>query len=251
MSSLDRYQDKYENLHMTRQDGILEVAMHTGGGPLIWSAKTHVEFGEAFRDIASDPENRVVILTGTGETYCAEGDLESFQELLKSPAGWAQVYTEGRRLYEHLLDIPVPVVGVVNGPATAHAALALLSDVVLAADTAVFQDHGHFNGGIVPGDGVHILWPLLLGMNRGRYFLLTAQKLSAQEALALGVVNEVMPLARLRGRAHELAGQLAKQSPVTLRLTRVALTLQVRRLFQDDLGYGLALEAVSGIVLAS
>jgi enoyl-CoA hydratase/carnithine racemase len=60
-----------------------------------------------------------------------------------------------------------------------------LCDIVIASDTATFQDDPHFLNGIVPGDGVHIIWPLLLGPNRGRYFLLTGQKLSAQEALSL------------------------------------------------------------------
>ena len=78
----------------------------------------------------------------------------------------------------NLLNIEVPVISAINGPAWRHGEIPLLSDIVLAADTAAFQDSAHFPNGLVPGDGMHIVMPLLLGMNRGRYFLLTGQTLS-------------------------------------------------------------------------
>ena len=97
----------------------------------------------------------------------------------------------------------------------------------------------------MPGDGVHVVWPMLLGPNRGRYFLLTGQKLSADEARDLGVVNEVVPPDDVLARAHELATQLAAQPDVTLRYTRAAFTHHLQRLMHDNLGYGLALEGLA------
>jgi enoyl-CoA hydratase/carnithine racemase len=79
-----------------------------------------------------------------------------------------------------MLDVDVPIVGAVNGPARVHAELPLLSDVVIASESAVFQDAVHFERGVVPGDGVHTLWPLWLGPNRGRYFLLMGQETGAE-----------------------------------------------------------------------
>ena len=248
MSTLEQYQNKYENLRISRQDGILEVVLHTKGKSLAWSATAHRELGEAFREIATDAENRVMLLTGTGESFCADADAASFAESLATPAGWAKVYGEGRNLYESLLDIPIPIVGVVNGPARAHAALAVLSDIVIASETATFAD-GHFNeNGIVPGDGVQVIWPLLLGANRGRYFLLTDEELDAATALQLGVVAEVLPADKVLDRGRELARQLNTRSSFTLRGTRVAISLELRRLLHQGLGYGLALEVVGAVV---
>src|SRR5439155_14342142 len=123
----------------------------------------------------------------------------------------------------------------------------VLSDIVIAAENAEFQDAPHFPSGLVPGDGVHIVWPLLLGVNRGRYFLLTGQKLSAREAQTLGVVNEVVPRERLLSRAREIAEEIVKRPTLAIRYARVALTQQLKRAMLDNLGYGLAMEGLGAL----
>lgn len=237
------YFDRYPTIAFERDaEGILTIRLHSGGGPVVFSPQHHRDWSRAFRDVAEDRDNAVVVLTGTGDAFIDRAD---WNEPLASARDWDRIYQEGRHLLRDLLEIAVPVVGVVNGPARIHAELAVLSDVTLAAETADFQDGGHIPMGAVPGDGVHVVWQELLGVNRARYFLLTGQILSANEALALGVVNEVLPRERLMARAYEHARRLAALPFLARRYARVVLTQRLRRLLDENLGYGLALEGLA------
>jgi enoyl-CoA hydratase/carnithine racemase len=146
-------------------------------------------------------------------------------------------------LIENVLAVEVPMISAVNGPCNIHSEVPLLGDIVLASDDACFQDLAHFPRGMVPGDGQHVIWPLVIGRNRARYMLLTGKKLSAQEALEWGAVNEVLPKGKLLDRAWELARELARRPPLTLRYTRMLFTQDFKRAFLDELGHGLAREA--------
>lgn len=247
---LDEYRDRWKTAEVSRDDaGVLTIRMHSRGEPLWWGGLPHKELPELFAAVASDRANRVVVLTGTGDSFITllPGGPGGLARGEISPAGWDQIIFEGNRLVDQFLAIEVPVICAVNGPAVAHSELAVLGDIVLAAEHAYFQDAPHFPGGLVPGDSMQIVWPLLLGPNRGRYFLLTGQKLPAAEALQLGVVGEVLPADQLLPRAYELAAGLATQNPVLLRNTRHALVRPWRRAMADDLHTGLALEAIASL----
>ena len=192
MTRLSDYATKYQTIRMERRDGILQMTFHTDGGPLQWGLLPHGEFPQAFRDVGSDPENKVVILTGTGDTYSGPRAAGG-TGMRSTPAQWDRVYWEGKHLLMSLLDIEVPMISAINGPAWRHSEIPLLCDIVLAADDVQFQDSAHFPNGMVPGDGMHIIYPLLMGWNRGRYFLLTGQVLDAPKALELGLVAELLP----------------------------------------------------------
>jgi 6-oxocamphor hydrolase len=119
--------------------------------------------------------------------------------------------------------------------------------VVLASETATFQDAPHFMSGVVPGDGAHIVWTHVLGPNRGRYFLLTGQLLDARTAMDYGAVNEVVPGEQLLDRAWEVARLIAEKPMLTRRYARAALTLEWKRLMNEGLGYGLTMEALAAV----
>ncbi len=124
-----------------------EIRFHTLGGPLVWSAAVHREAGDVFAEVAGNTTTKVVIVTGTGDAFCTEIDRASFA----GRSSWDPVWWEGKRLLRCLLDIDVPVIGAINGPAFIHAEIPLLADIVIAADTASLADKAHVSTGSVPG----------------------------------------------------------------------------------------------------
>lgn len=245
--TLADYQDKYKTIKFRREDGILEMTLHSRGGPLRWSRLPHGELVQAFLDIGRDRENQCVIMTGTGEEFSGpapdpHGNMKNHS---MGPQEWAELGWEAKHLLTNLLLIDVPMISAVNGPALRHAELPILCDIVLASETACFQDAAHFINGLVPGDGVHVAFPMVMGLNRARYFLLTGQVIQAQEAKQIGLVNEVLPREALLPRAWELARMIMRQPELNRRYTRILLTEQVRRQMNDLLPYGLALEGLA------
>lgn len=241
------YRDKYESISMRREDGILEMTLGTDGGPLRWSRKPHAELEEAFLNIGRDRQNQVVIMTGTGDEFSGPvAEARANRAAHRQTADeWAELGWESNRLLVNLLAIDVPMIAAVNGPAARHAELPVMCDIVLAAKHATFQDSAHYVGGLVPGDGVHVVFPMVMGLNRGRYFLLTGQVLDAAQALQAGLVNEVLPGKKLLPRAWQLARELMRQPEMNRRYARLLLTERLRRQINELLPYGLALEGLA------
>jgi enoyl-CoA hydratase/carnithine racemase len=241
------YANKYKNIRMRREDGILEITLHTDGGPLRWGRQPHAELEEAFLNIGRDRGNKVVILTGTGDEFSGPvADPKANKALHKmTPGEWGELGWESKGLLTNLLAIDVPMISAVNGPAARHAELPIMCDIVLAADTASFQDSAHYVGGLVPGDGVHVVFPMVMGLNRGRYFLLTGQVIKAKEAKQVGLVNEVLPKKKLLPRAWKLARRILEQPELNRRYARILLTERLRREINELLPFGLALEGLA------
>jgi enoyl-CoA hydratase/carnithine racemase len=232
-------------------EGILLMQAQTNGGPFEFFWESHDSMADAFADIAGDREIKVVIHTGTGDTYNAiwgkpvtetgkplynaYSDAEGIA--MMDEKGWF-----GRMLLENLLAVEVPMVAAVNGPCTIHSEVPLLMDIVLASDDAYFQDLSHFPRGMVPGDGQHIVWDQLVGPSRAKYFLLMGYKLEAAEAKEWGVVHEVMSKDVLMDRAWEIARDLAMRPPIVLRNTRLLLNQNLKRAFLNELSHGIQAE---------
>jgi enoyl-CoA hydratase/carnithine racemase len=252
MTDFENYRNRYPSVHMEREDGILELTLNTDGGPLMWGAtkRTHHDIAGAFDAISRDLENRIVVIIGSGDVH--SGPLADNNDYpMLDAEGWDAMRINSMQCLNSLLAIEAPVISCINGPVYRHAELALLGDIVLAADTASVQDSAHFVRGQIPGDGSHIVFPYLLGPRRASYFLLTGQKLEASELRDLGLVNEVMAIHELLPRARELALELARQNVLTLRHTRTLLVQPLRELVTKWLGYGFALEGHGTLLEAS
>jgi enoyl-CoA hydratase/carnithine racemase len=194
--------------------------------------------------ISHDDLNRVVILTGEGRVFS-----DSWQSTrppgFYNPTMWSKALYSVPRSLDAFLDIPTILIAAVNGPASVHAEYLLLCDIVIAADTATFGDQPHFMNGHVPGDGVNVLWPLLLGWNRGRDFLLSGKSLSARYACDLGLVREVVPHDELLPRCREVAREMLRADQLTLRFTAMALRAQLKQLFHQFMPHSMALEGLA------
>lgn len=233
---------------LRRENGILEVTLHTNGDTLQWSVAAHDMLPKLFYAISEDRENRVVILTGAGVAFTGPRASRETRALTyePTPERWDYSFFEGRRLEENLLNIEAPVICALNGPPYRHMELALLSDIIVASQDAVFEDPGHFRtGDLVPGDSIHLVCSNLMGHNRARYFQLMGQTLSADEAKQLGLIAEVLPKAEVLPRAWEIATYLATKPTLMLRYTRLMFTQEIKRQMHDLLPLGLALEGLA------
>ena len=249
MMRFDDYRNGFPNARLTRsKTGVLEVALHTGGSTLVFNGYTHEQFVDLFHAIGSDSENRAVILTGSGDAFMEEIAPDGFDFF--TPRGYDKIYREGKKVLMNILDIEVPLIAAVNGPARLHSEYVLLADIVIATPSTIFQDKPHFEFGITPGDGVHLLWQEAIGTVRGRYFILTRQELDVATAKEWGAVNEIVAANSLLPRAREIAEELAKLPPLATSYTRVAMTQKLRRIIDEGVGYGLALEGISAADVA-
>ena len=152
------YFTAFKNFAFTRTpSGVLTLRFHTEGGPATFTGQMHTDFPRALYEIGEDRDNRVLVLTGTGDRFMTEIDGQSLDDPTK-PAIWDKTTAEGRRIMQRLVDLEMPIVAAVNGPAAVHSEYVLIADIVIAAGTTVFSDFPHLTFGIVPGDGIYLAW---------------------------------------------------------------------------------------------
>lgn len=243
MIKLSDYQTKYRFFKLERsREGVLKVVFQTDGRPIVWGLEPVEELGYLWADVAADRANNVVIVTGAGDEFIANMAVAGAGRLTAD--GWDKIASDVRRVIRNHLSIDVPMIAAVNGPARFHSEQALLCDIIIASSNAEFQDAPHFMSGMVPGDGVQIIYSHLLGANRSRYFLFMGETISAQRALELGMVGEVHSRENLLRRTEEIAAHLLKQSDIARRYTRQVCIEPLRRLYSAFLDHGLAHEGV-------
>jgi enoyl-CoA hydratase/carnithine racemase len=244
------YFDNFENLAFARDDaGVLVMRFHTNGGPIIFTGQTHKDLPVALEEVALDGDNQAVVLTGTGDSFMDQIDGPSLGEIFK-PRTWEKTRVEGAKVLQRLLDLPVPVVGVANGPATIHSEYLLLADLHIASERATYADYPHPAFGLTGGDGVHVAWEEVAGTARAKWLLWTGETISAQTALEWGVVSEVVEHGRAVERGIEIARRLAAKPALYRALQKQTLNLNLRRRITQDVPFGMALEGLSAADLA-
>jgi enoyl-CoA hydratase/carnithine racemase len=243
------YFTKYKNFALSRSAaGVLTLRFHTGGGPHTFDGTTHHDFPRLLEDIAFDKDNRILVLTGTGDSFIANIDGPSLGDITK-PMGADVMYVEGRRGVQRLVDLEIPIIAAVNGPVSVHSEYALLADVVIASDTTVFSDT-HLAFGIAPGDGLFVVWEEVLGLNRARHLEITQGSFTAQEALSWGAVAEVVPIGQVLPRAQELAEQMTQRPHLTNKYIAVVFRQRISRRLAEGTLAGMALEGLTAANLA-
>ena len=244
------YFDAYANLAFTRgDDGVLVLRFHTDGGPIVFTGQTHQDFPEALEEISLDGDNTALVITGTGDAFMDQIDGPSLGEIFK-PAAWEKTRTEGAKVLQRLLELPMPVVGVANGPATVHSEYLMVADIHIASERAVYGDDPHPGFAITGGDGLHVVWEEIAGTARAKWLLWTGEHIDAQTALDWGVVSEVVPHEQAVERGLEIARRLASKPALYRSLQRQTLNLNLRRRLLNDVPFGMALEGLTAADLA-
>lgn len=241
---------RYDCLDMDlNPTGVLLVTMRTDEKKNAMTARLHSELAQVWGDIAADPQVKAVVVTGAGDAFSAGGELGWVKELAAKPRS-----EDGRadfRDFDELLAIPIgmmnldkPIVSAINGPAVAGGlAVALSADISVAAEDAVLCD-GHVRGGLVAGDHAALIWPLLCGMAKSKYYLLTGRALDGAEASRIGLVSLAVPQAEVLPTAMQIAEDLATGPQLAIRWTKRALNGWLRQA-QPIFEHSAALERLS------
>ena len=243
----DRYSFEYFRTTLD-DDGVLTVAFDRPERRNAITPEMHEEIAPLFSRIATDRTVRSVVLTGSGtKAFCVGADFAGMEEKLETGHGDGNpgLMIGSAEVVQAQLHVPQPMVAAINGDALGlGATLALFCDMVFMADDARIGDP-HVKAGIVAGDGGAILWPLLLGMHRGKEYLLTGDMMTAAEAYEFGLVNHIVPRAEVVTQATDLARRLARGARVAIefnkRLANASLVDRVNRVLDASL----AMEAIT------
>ena len=217
------------NLHAEiGTDGIAELVLGPAGGMPATDAEGHAALGDVWTQLAARADVRCILVRSIGRGFCAGGTPEVVEELLRSHDARLRVMREARAIVQGMIDCDVPIVSAINGAAVgAGAAIALLADVSIAAHRAKLID-GHTKLGVAAGDHAAVIWPLLCGMAKAKYHLLTCAPIDGIEAERIGLVSMAVPDAELLDRAREVCRTLAAGSPTAMAFTKRTLNHWLR-----------------------
>jgi enoyl-CoA hydratase len=235
----------YTGLKFSRpREGVLLVTINRPERFNAADERLHAELGRVWLDVDRDPETRVVIITGAGKAFSAGGDIEMEMRTMGNYERIVATLEDARNLVLNIANCGKPIISAINGVAVgAGLATALMADISIIADNVRFTD-GHMRIGVTAGDHATIIWPLLCGMAKAKYYLLTADFIDAPEAERIGLVSRCVPAEDLMDEALAVAEKLTNKPADALRWTKRSLNAWVRQM-QPTFEASLALEMIN------
>ncbi len=222
------YADYQHLVFERRPHGVLLITINR---PEVLNAandRLHWELTQIWLTIDADPDTRVAVVTGAGRAFSAGGDLDMVEANATDPSRLARTVREASDIVYNMINLDKPIVSAINGVAVgAGLVVALMADVSIIAENVRFTD-GHTRLGVVAGDHAAIIWPLLCGMAKAKYYLLTSDFIDGREAERIGLVTFCVPPDRLLAKAFEVADRLAEGSQQAIRWTKRALNNWLR-----------------------
>ncbi len=237
-------QANYETITIEkRPDGVAVLTLNRPERLNAVNGAMHSELTTIWLDLQADPDVRAAVLTGAGRAFCAGGDFSPSSNMTTKTG--LPMIQEARRIVDNMMDVENPIIAAVNGAAAGlGATIALLCDVVIASRNARIGDP-HVKMGITAGDGGAVIWPLLVGVNRAKYMLMTGDLVPAEEAMAMGLVQKVVDEGEALNEALFLAKRLAAGAPYAVQSSKVSVNKFIKLVSNLVLPLSLALEEIS------
>lgn len=223
------WQQRYKRLKFDQSsEGVLEVILSNPGRLNAADSQMHRELAYVWRDIDADENIGAVLVRGEGGAFSSGGDFEMIEEMIRDYEALLRVWKEARDLVYGVVNCSKPIVAAVEGPAVgAGLAVALLADISVAGKTARIVD-GHVRLGVAAGDHSVMIWPLLCGLSKAKYYLLLNEPLSGEEAERIGLVSRCVDDGAVYAEALQIAQRLTQGSPTAIRFTKYALNNWLR-----------------------
>ncbi len=209
-------------------DGVLDICIDTPGKLNAVDSPKHLALADVWRAVDADPQTRTVVIHGAGGTFSAGGDMAMIERIMDDPEFRFNTLREARDIVYNMINCSKIIVSAIEGVAVgAGLAAAFMSDISIAGRNARIID-GHTKLGVAAGDHAAIIWPLLCGMAKSKYYLLTCEAITGEQADAMGLVSKAVDDDKVLEEAYAVATQLAKGSQSAIRWTKYSLNNWLR-----------------------
>lgn len=224
----DRY-SKYQNLLFdTPAEHVLRIRINRPDRLNALTPQAHTELTEVWRDVGTDPSVRAVIIGGAGKAFSVGGEFEFVEAIIDDFQMRERAWREARDLVYNIINCSKPIVSAMQGAvAGGGLSIGLLADISIASRSAKLVD-AHTRLGVCAGDHAVMLWPLLCGLARSKYYLLLCEQMSGETAADIGLVSLCVDDDKLDDTALSIATRLAKGAPLAIQTTKYALNNWLR-----------------------